>query len=60
MRDWSSSATPPAPSWVEGYGLRALATAEVPVQLEFRADRAGEFAVLLENSDLELTRLRVA
>ena len=45
---------------VEGYGLRALAVAEVPVQLEFIADEAGEFPVLLENSGLELTRLRVS
>lgn len=44
---------------VEGYGLRALATAEVPVQLDFIADEAGEFPVLLEDSGRELTRLRV-
>lgn len=44
---------------VEGYGLRALATAEVPVQLDFLASKAGEFAVVLEESGLELTRLRV-
>lgn len=45
---------------VEGYGLRALATAEVPVQLDFIAAKAGEFAVVLEDSGLELTRLRVS
>ena len=44
---------------VEGYGLRALAVAEVPVQLDFIADEPGDFPVLLENSGRELTRLRV-
>lgn len=44
---------------VEGYDLRALAVAEVPVQLDFIADRAGEFRVTLEDSGLVLTRLRV-
>ena len=44
---------------VEGYGLSALATAEVPVQLDFLADRAGEYRVVLEDSGLELARLRV-
>lgn len=44
---------------VQGYDLRALATAEVPVQLEFIADQAGDFPVVLENSGTELTRLRV-
>lgn len=44
---------------VQGYGITALATAEVPVQLDFLASRAGEFAVVLEDSGLELTRLRV-
>lgn len=45
---------------VEGYDLRAPATADVPVQLDFIADQPGEFAVLLEDSGLELTRLKVA
>ena len=44
---------------VQGYDLRALATADVPVQLDFLTDRAGEFPVVLEDSGLELTRLRV-
>lgn len=44
---------------VEGYGLRALAVAGSPVQLEFIASQPGEFAVVLEDADLELTRLRV-
>lgn len=44
---------------VEGYDLEALATAEVPVQLDFIADEAGEFAVVLRDSGVELTRLRV-
>jgi hypothetical protein len=44
---------------VQGYDLRALATAEVPVQLDFLADRPGDFPVVLEESGLELTRLRV-
>jgi len=44
---------------VQGYGLQALATAEVPVQLDFIADQAGEFPVVLRESGLELTRLRV-
>lgn len=44
---------------VEGYDLRALATAEVPVQLEFLAARTGDFRVVLEGSGRELTRLRV-
>lgn len=45
---------------VQGYGLQALATAEVPVHLEFIADRAGEFPVVLRESGLELTRLRIS
>lgn len=45
---------------VSGYDLRALATAEVPVQLEFIASRAGQFPVVLEKSGQELLRLRVA
>lgn len=45
---------------VEGYDLRALATAGVPVQLDFLADRAGEFRVVLEESALLLTTLRVS
>lgn len=45
---------------VQGYDLRTLATADVPVQLDFVADQPGEFAVLLEDSGLELTRLKVA
>jgi hypothetical protein len=44
---------------VQGLDITALATAEVPVQLDFIADRAGEFPVVLEESGLELTRLRV-
>ena len=44
---------------VEGYDVSALATAEVPVQLDLLADRAGEFRVVLQDSGLELTRLRV-
>ena len=45
---------------VKGYTLRALATAEVPVQLDFIVDDPGEFAVVLESSGIELTRLRVS
>lgn len=45
---------------VQGYGLEALATADVPVHLEFLADQAGEFPVTLRESGLELTRLRVS
>lgn len=44
---------------VQGLDLTALATAEVPVQLDFLASRAGEFPVVLDGSGLELTRLRV-
>ncbi len=44
---------------VQGYDQRALATAEVPVQLEFLADEPGDFRIVLEDSGLELTRLRV-
>lgn len=44
---------------VQGYDLRALATADVPVQLDFIADQPGQFAVVLEDSGLELTRLKV-
>jgi hypothetical protein len=44
---------------VQGLDVRALATAEVPVQLDFVADRAGEFPVVLQDSGLELLRLRV-
>lgn len=44
---------------VQGYDLRALATAGVPVQLDFLASKPGEFPVVLEESGLELTRLRV-
>ena len=45
---------------VQGYDLEALATAEVPVQLEFIADQAGDFRVVLDGSDQTLTTLRVA
>lgn len=45
---------------VQGLDLTALATAEVPVQLDFLASRAGEFPVVLDKSGLELTRLRVS
>ncbi len=44
---------------VQGYDQRALATAEVPVQVEFLADEPGDFRIVLEDSGLELTRLRV-
>ena len=44
---------------VQGLDVTALATAEVPVQLDFLASRAGEFPVVLDGSGLELTRLRV-
>jgi phosphohistidine swiveling domain-containing protein len=44
---------------VQGLNITALATAEVPVQLDFLASRAGEFPVVLDDSGLELTRLRV-
>lgn len=44
---------------VQGLDLTALATAEVPVQLDFLASRAGEFPVVLDDSGVELTRLRV-
>lgn len=45
---------------VEGYDLTALATAEVPVQLDFIADRPGTFRVVLRESGRELTTLKVA
>lgn len=44
---------------VQGYGLEALATAEVPVQLEFIASRSGDFPVVLRESGLEVARLRI-
>lgn len=44
---------------VQGYGVQALATAEVPVQLDFIADQTGDFPVVLRESGLEVTRLRV-
>lgn len=44
---------------VQGLDLTALATAEVPVQLDFLASRTGEFPVVLDGSGVELTRLRV-
>lgn len=44
---------------VQGLDITALAVAEVPVQLDFIASRAGEFPVVLEDAGLELTRLRV-
>ena len=44
---------------VQGYDLQALATAEVPVQLDFIADEAGDFPVVLQGSDLTLTTLRI-
>jgi hypothetical protein len=44
---------------VQGLDITALATAEVPVQLDFIASRAGEFPVVLDDSGVELTRLRV-
>lgn len=45
---------------VGGYDLRATATADVPVQLEFLAAQPGEFPVVLEESGLELATLRVS
>ena len=45
---------------VDGYDLRALVTAEVPVQLDFIVAERGDFSVKLEESGLELTRLRVS
>lgn len=45
---------------VQGLDVTALATAEVPVQLDFLVSRAGEFPVVLDDSGLELTRLRVS
>lgn len=45
---------------VQGYELQALATAEVPVQLEFIAAEAGDFRVVLRGSDRTLTTLRIA
>ena len=45
---------------VQGYDLQALATAEVPVQLDFIASEAGDFPVVLSGSDLTLTTLRIA
>ena len=45
---------------VQGYELQALATAEVPVQLDFIADEAGDFPVVLRESDRTLTTLRIA
>ncbi|MCW2681184.1 MAG: hypothetical protein JWM62_2585 [Frankiales bacterium] len=44
---------------VQGLDITALATAEVPVQLDFLVSRAGEFPVVLDGSGVELTRLRV-
>jgi hypothetical protein len=44
---------------VEGYDLRELAVAGSPVALEFLASRPGEFRVVLEDSGLLLTQLRV-
>ena len=46
--------------FVEGYDLRVLATAGVPVQLDFLAATAGEFQVRLEDSGLALTTLQVS
>jgi hypothetical protein len=45
---------------VEGYDLTALVTAEVPMQLDFLADEAGTFRVVLRESGVELTTLKVA
>lgn len=45
---------------VQGLDVTALATAEVPVQLDIIASRAGEFPVVLRDSGRELTRLRVS
>lgn len=45
---------------VEGYDLTALATAEVPVQLDFLADRSGTFRVVLRGSGRQLTTLKVS
>lgn len=45
---------------VEGYDLTALATAEVPVQLDFIADEPGTFRVVLRRSGTQLTTLEVS
>lgn len=45
---------------VQGYELQAIATAEVPVQLDFIAAEAGDFRVVLRESDRTLTTLRIA
>jgi heme/copper-type cytochrome/quinol oxidase subunit 2 len=45
---------------VRGYDLRQVVTAGSPVQLDFLADRSGNFPVVLEESGTELTLLRVA
>lgn len=45
---------------VQGLDISALATAEVPVQLDFIAARDGEFPVVLQDAGTQLTRLRVA
>lgn len=44
---------------VRGYDLRAVAVADAPVQLDFLADRPGEFEVVLEESGTVLTTLQV-
>jgi hypothetical protein len=44
---------------VQGLDRSALATAEVPLQLDFIAAKAGEFRVVMKDSGLVLTRLRV-
>lgn len=45
---------------VEGYDLTALVTAEAPMQLDFIADQSGTFRVVLRESGVELTTLKVA
>lgn len=45
---------------VQGYDLRTVVTAGLPEQLTFIADEAGEFPVVLEESGIELLRLRVS
>ena len=44
---------------VQGLDRSAVATAEAPQQLDFLAAKAGEFPVVLKDSGLVLSRLRV-
>lgn len=45
---------------VEGYDLTALVTAEAPMQLDFLADASGTFRVVLRESGVALTTLKIA